>query len=101
MARTYYVYILTNRSGTLYVGVTNDIHRRLAEHRSANASRFTGRYRMTRLAYIETTNDIRAAIAREKQLKGWKRRRKLELIQATNPQWLDLSQNWPTATANA
>ncbi len=91
MTRTYFVYILTNRSGTLYVGMTNDIDRRLAEHRRAGAGRFAGRYRMTRLAYVETTDDVRAALAREKQLKGWRRRRKLDLIHTTNPKWLDLS----------
>ncbi len=94
MVRSYYVYILTNRSGTLYVGVTNDLQRRLAEHRSAKASSFTGRYKLDRLVYFEETGDVRAAIEREKQLKGWTRQRKIALIAEMNPRWHDLSEEW-------
>ena len=94
MVRSYYVYILTNRSGTLYVGVTNDLQRRLAEHRSAKASSFAGRHKLDRLVYFEETGDVRAAIEREKQLKGWTRQRKIALIAEMNPRWHDLSEEW-------
>jgi putative endonuclease len=92
--RTYFVYMLTNRSGTLYVGVTNDLERRMAEHRAAGPSTFTGRYRMNRLVYFEAANDARTAIEREKQLKGWTRARKIALIADMNPRWRDLSEDW-------
>jgi putative endonuclease len=88
--RQYYVYIMTNRSGKFYVGVTNDVIRRIHEHK-AGLSGFTSRYNMTRLLYYECTNDIRDAISREKQLKPWRREKKLALIRCTNPRLLDLS----------
>ena len=91
MQRTYYVYIMTNNSGTLYVGVTNDIHRRVAEHRAGTTHGFTSRYKLTRLVYVESTPYIHEALSREKQLKGWLRRRKIELISSQNPKWEDLS----------
>ena len=81
--RQYYVYIMTNRSGTFYVGVTNDLIRRIHEHK-AGLSGFTCRYNITRLLYYECTNDVRDAISGEKQLKPW-RREKLALIRRTNP----------------
>ena len=89
-ARTYWVYILTNRSGTLYVGVTNDLERRLAEHAASGAERFTGRYALDRLIYAESYPEARDAIAREKQLKGWRREKKVGLVNASNPGWQDL-----------
>ncbi len=92
--RSYYVYILTNRSGTLYIGVTNNLERRLAEHRSGTTQSFTGRYKLDRLVYVEESGDVRAAIEREKQLKGWTRRRKIALIAELNPTWQDLSADW-------
>ena len=85
----YYVYILTNRSGTLYTGVTNDLARRVYQHQ-AGLSGFTGRYRLTKLVYFEVTDDIRGAIAREKQIKGWTRARKLDLVRSQNRAWRDL-----------
>jgi putative endonuclease len=91
--RLYYVYILTNRSGTLYVGMTNDLLRRLLEHREAKPGTFTGRYKLDRLLYFEDTPDVSVAIAREKQLKGWTRARKLALIREMNPFWRDLSED--------
>ena len=97
--RSYYVYILTNRSGTLYVGVTNDLERRLQEHRTGKAGAFTTRYKLDRLVYIEESNDVRAAIAREKQLKGWTRKRKIALFTEVNPRWLDLSADWSSAVS--
>ncbi len=94
MTREYFVYIMTNRSGTLYVGVTNNLLYRVHQHKNAPESTFTGRYKMTRLAYFESTPDVTAAIAREKQLKGWTRKRKIALVASTNPRWLDLSEGW-------
>ena len=91
MAQAYYVYILASRSRTLYVGVTRDLMRRVAEHRAAGESTFVGRYRITRLVYFETTPNVRAAIAREKQLKRWKRERKIALVEEFNPGWHDLA----------
>ena len=88
--KTYWVYVLTNRSGTLYIGVTNDLERRLAEHAEGGAERFTGRYALDRLIYAEDYGDIRDAITREKQLKGWRRAKKVALINANNPSWRDL-----------
>jgi putative endonuclease len=92
--KDYYVYILTNRSGTLYVGVTSDLMRRVQEHRDGKAGSFTQKYGINRLVYFESGNDVEGAISREKQLKGWTRQRKIELIAAENPKWLDLSAGW-------
>jgi putative endonuclease len=91
--RTYYVYILASRSRSLYIGVTNDMARRLWMHRDGQVHT-TAKYRIVRLVYVETTDDVRAAIAREKQLKGWVRRKKLTLISAANPTWDDLAPSW-------
>jgi putative endonuclease len=90
--REYHVYIMTNNSGTLYVGVTGNLRRRIAEHKLGATGGFTGRYKLTRLVYVESTTDVRAAIEREKQIKGWLRRRKIELIASQNPKWRDLSE---------
>ena len=88
--RAYWVYILTNRSCTLYIGVTNNLERRLAEHATSGAARFTGRYALDRLIHAELYPDVRDAIAREKQLKGWRREKKVALVSADNPTWRDL-----------
>lgn len=90
----YYVYILTNRSKTIYTGVTNDLQRRLYEHRNKMIPGFTSKYRIDKLVYFEETNDIKVAIAREKQIKGWLRAKKIALIESINPQWEDLSKEW-------
>ena len=90
----YYVYIMTNNSGTLYVGVTNDLERRVYEHSQSTGRGFTKRYKLTRLVYYESTRDVRAAIQREKEIKGWVRRKKIALIASTNPYWKDLSEAW-------
>ena len=92
--KQYYVYILTNRSGTLYTGITNNLERRTAEHKRGTGSAFTRKYRITRLVYFEATDDVNAAIAREKQIKGWLRAKKIALIEAENPSWRDLSEGW-------
>ena len=92
--RTYYLYIMTNLSGTLYTGVTNDLLRRVYEHKHGHASGFTSRYKLGRLVYFEQTGDIEAAIIREKQIKGWVRSKKLALVRTFNPEWKDLSADW-------
>ena len=92
--RTYYVYILASFSRSLYVGVTNDLERRLQQHREQGPSKFIGRYRITRLVHCETFADPRDAIAREKQIKNWRREKKIALIEEANAQWHDLSDGW-------
>ena len=92
--RQYFVYIATNGSKTLYTGVTNDLPRRMFEHRNSLVPGFTSKYRIDRLVYFETTSDVRAAIAREKQIKGWRRERKIALVEGANPKWTDLSKEW-------
>jgi putative endonuclease len=94
MARYYYVYVLANRSRTLYVGVTNNLFRRLAQHRAGLGSRFVHRYGIERLVHLEITTKPGDAIAREKQIKRWSRRKKIALIEETNPSWTDLSSDW-------
>jgi putative endonuclease len=91
------VYILTNGWNTvLYTGVTSDLTKRIAEHRAGvNPDSFSSRYRLNKLVYFETTSDIRAAIAREKQIKAGSRKKKVELIEAINPDWNDLSADSP------
>ena len=95
----YSVYILASRSGALYIGITGDLMRRIAEHRAGTASAHTRRYRIFRLVHVETTDDVHAAIAREKQLKGWRREKKLTLIREHNPAWEDLAEPWPRPLA--
>jgi putative endonuclease len=90
----YYVYIMTNRSDTLYTGVTNNLERRVYEHKHGLAEEFTKKHNLTMLVYYETTDDVRSAITREKQIKGWLRSRKIALIESANPQWRDLSEGW-------
>ena len=92
----YYVYFMTNHSKTLYVGVTNNLMHRVYEHKRKLVPGFTARYNLTRLVYFETSDDAGAAIAREKQIKGWLRRKKIALIESLNPQWEDLSLAWTT-----
>ena len=92
--KTYYVYIMTNRSRTLYIGVTNNIKRRVHQHRTGRAEGFTHRYRIDLLVYIETFTDVHSAIEREKQIKRWRRKKKLQLIERDNPDWRDLSDGW-------
>jgi putative endonuclease len=86
----YFVYILASATRVLYVGVTNDLHRRLVEHRNADRGSFTGRYRVKDLVYVESCSFVGDALRREKQLKSWTRARKVALIEAMNPGWRDL-----------
>ena len=91
MLKSYYVYILASgRNGTLYVGVTNDLVRRVAEHKSAEAKGFTKRYDVMRLVWFDETPDVNAALQREKTMKKWPRAYKLNVIEELNPQWRDL-----------
>ena len=87
---SYYVYIMTNKSRTLYTGVTNDLERRVFEHKHHLVEGFTKKYNITKLVYFEETNDVREAISREKQIKGWLRKKKIALI----AEWKDLSEDW-------
>jgi putative endonuclease len=89
--KRYYVYIMTNKSHTLYTGVTNNLHRRVYEHKHKLIPGFTSRYNITQLVYFEETPDVRSALEREKQIKGWLRAKKIALIESLNPQWNDLS----------
>ena len=92
--KQYYVYIMTNRSKTLYIGVTNNLQRRMYEHKHHLMAGFTNKYDLTRLVYFEETSDVNIAIAREKQIKGWLRAKKVALIESMNPDWRDLSEEW-------
>jgi putative endonuclease len=94
--KTYYVYIITNRSKTLYTGVTNNLERRMWEHKHHNGSESASRYKIDRLVYCESFEDVRTAIDREKQIKGWLRIKKIALIVSKNPTWSDLSEEWFT-----
>jgi putative endonuclease len=93
-SRQYFVYLLASKSRRLYVGVTRDLSRRVWEHKNGTASRFTHRYGITQLVHVETTSSPREAIAREKQIKGWLRRKKVALIERANPLWQDLAAGW-------
>lgn len=88
--KTYYVYILSNNSKTLYIGVTNNLDRRIYEHKNKLIDGFTKKYNLTKLVYYETTSNIEGAIYREKQLKGWSRIKKIALIEEKNPFFEDL-----------
>ncbi len=92
--RDYYVYIVTNSTRRLYTGVTNDLERRIYEHKEKLVPGFTKRYNITWLVYYETTNDVTAAISQEKQIKGWLRKKKLALVESMNLPWRDLSVDW-------
>lgn len=92
--RTYYTYIMASRSRVLYTGVTNDLVRRVDEHKRGRNAGFTSRYHITRLVYFEEFADIRDAIAREKEIKGWRRSRRTSLVEGRNPTWDDLANAW-------
>ena len=92
--RRYYVYILGSYSGILYIGVTGNLHRRVWQHKEEITEGFTKRYDVTRLLHFERFHEVLNAIAREKQLKGWTRAKKIALIEAKNPTWEDLSREW-------
>jgi len=93
--RRYFVYILGSWTRRLYVGVTNDLARRVAQHKRRESDSFTKRYNIDRLVYYEETSDVRAALEREHHIKGWIRSRKIMLVQEMNPAWDDLAADWP------
>jgi len=92
--KTYFVYIMSNRSKTLYTGVTASLIRRVRDHKLGIGSQFTSRYKLDRLVYFERFEDVHRAIGREKEIKGWLRVRKIALIVSVNPAWRDLSAEW-------
>jgi putative endonuclease len=93
--RQYYVYVLTNKSNkVIYIGVTNNLERRMFEHKNKLVEGFTKRYNLTKLVYYEVTEDVESAIKREKQLKNWHRDWKISLVNQLNPEWEDLSQRF-------
>src|SRR4051812_36116188 len=92
--KQYYVYIMSNKTRTLYIGMTNNLERRVYEHKHKLIDGFTSRYDLTQLVWFEATNDVRDAIALEKRLKGWVRVKKVALIEDMNPEWEDLSASW-------
>jgi putative endonuclease len=93
-AKIYFVYIMSNRSKTLYTGVTGNLVRRVREHKGGTGSMFAAKYKLDRLVYFERFEDIRNAIEREKRIKGWLRIKKIALIVSLNPAWRDLSLDW-------
>jgi putative endonuclease len=92
--KEYFVYVLTNKSGMLYTGVTNNLERRLFQHKNKLNEVFTKKYNINKLVYFESTDDVTVAIAREKQIKGMLRIKKIELIKTMNPGFNDLSEGW-------
>ena len=94
MDRNYFVYILSSRSHTLYTGVTNNVMRRVMQHRLGRVDSFTSKYRIHRLVHVETFDSTNAAIAREKEIKSWRREKRVALIEAYNPTWVDLIAEW-------
>jgi putative endonuclease len=96
MRRVFYVYILASDSRELYIGITNNLIKRVAEHRQgSDPYRYVFRHASTHLVHVEAAGEARDAIRREKQLKSWSRRRKIALIERTNPTWEDLAAGWP------
>jgi putative endonuclease len=90
----FWVYILVSRSGTLYVGITGYLDRRIMQHKMDSIEGFTNKYKVHRLVYYETYDQVQRALGREKQLKGWRREKKIALIEKMNPRWQDLAENW-------
>ena len=96
----YYVYIMASQRGTLYTGVTNILERRVYEHRHKLTGGFSARYNVSKLVYCEATDDVLSAIAREKQIKAWRRSKRVFLIESLNPYWEDLAGDWYDPTAS-
>ncbi|MCU1270616.1 MAG: excinuclease subunit [Acidobacteriaceae bacterium] len=97
----YFVYIVCSSSGTLYIGMTNSIYRRVLQHKGREIEGFSAKYNCTRLVYYESFDDVTKAIDREKQLKRWIRRKKIALIESKNPRWSDLAEKWGAQMAFA
>ena len=94
MPRQFFVYIMSNRWRTTYVGVTNNIYRRVYQHRTGSANGFARRYEIDRLVFVESCENPYDAISREKQIKSWNRKKKIDLIESSNPGWTDMAANW-------
>jgi putative endonuclease len=94
MPQRFFVYILASQSRVLYTGVTRDLLRRVHQHRLGDVAGFTRRYQVTRLVHFEETSSARSAFERERQIKGWSRRKKIQLIESVNAGWLDLASDW-------
>jgi putative endonuclease len=90
----YHIYMMASASGVLYLGMTNDLERRVVEHKTGMKSRFSSQYKTVKLVYFEAFGDVRGAIARDKQIKRWRREKKVWLIEAMNPEWKDLSEGF-------
>lgn len=94
VANSYFVYMLASRSRTLYTGITNNLGRRVWEHKQGMVPGFTKKYKANRLVYFETYADVRRAIDREKEIKAWRREKKIALVNSINPTWHDLAAEW-------
>ena len=92
-SKDYYVYIMTNNSGTLYTGMSGHFARRIYQHKNRLIKGFSRRYNIERLVYYEQTNDVYTALEREKEIKGWSRKKKIALIEGMNPEWKDLAED--------
>ena len=97
----YFVYIVSSRTGTLYIGMCNDVERRMKEHKGGEIEGFASTYHCNRMVYYESFDEVLKAIDREKQLKGWVRREKIALIESINPHWADLAEKWGAQMAFA
>jgi putative endonuclease len=91
---SYFTYMMASRSHTLYIGMTGDLYKRVFQHKWKELDGFTARYNCDRLVWFERYQDVKKAIAREKELKGWRRSKKIALIESANPIWADLSRDW-------
>ncbi|MFP8489655.1 GIY-YIG nuclease family protein [Gracilimonas sp. Q87] len=94
MKKTYYIYLLSNTSKMLYTGMTNNLMRRVYQHKQKEIDGFTKKYNLHKLVYYEMTDDVGYAIKREKQIKGWSRKKKNALIESMNPKWEDFAKDW-------
>ena len=94
MGRDYFVYMMASKTRTLYIGITNNLERRVWEHKQKETPGFTKRYDVTMLVYYESFGDVTVAIGREKELKAWRREKKVALLESVNPKWQDLAADW-------
>ena len=94
MDKTYYVFITANRTKVLYTGVTSDLTDRIIQYKNKRLNGFTKKYNVSRLVWYDETNDIQTALEWEKKIKGWSRKKKIDIIEKNNPQWQDLSAAW-------
>lgn len=90
----YFVYVMANKTRMIYVGVTNDLERRVYEHKNKLIRGYTSKFNLNKLVYFESVSDVTVAMEREKELKGWVRRKKTSLANSINPEWKDLSEGW-------